>query len=61
MAKDLKEAIVKMMKLYWKGEDPAATSKASPNRKYTKKYFDTVAKDNNLPMDNHADGENSAA
>lgn len=56
MANDMRTAIIKMMKAYWKDEPKGASPTPAPVGKYNKKYFDTIAKDHNLPMDDHQPG-----
>lgn len=37
---DFKFAVVQMLKQYWSDKGLKHSDKVSPNRKYTKKYFD---------------------
>jgi len=43
---NFREAVIKSMKAYYKGQTPEKLSSLSPKKaKYTKKYFDKVSKD----------------
>lgn len=45
---DLHLAIEKSVRAYWKGVAPVETMKASGKKKYDKKYFDKVGRENNI-------------
>jgi len=42
---DFRYAVIQEVKQYWAGKEPGETGKVSPNRKYTKKYFDAMSPD----------------
>lgn len=39
---DLRDAIIKSMKMYWKGDKEHDSLETSKGRKFTKKYFDSL-------------------
>lgn len=45
MGATMKDAIIKSMKMYWKGEKDHEALETSKDRKFTKKYFDSLNPD----------------